>query len=79
MTPWKIPPCKPRLHNVANIVFYYRSLMNLTQKQLAMQAGFSKTFISSIETGRRGVRLGTWMRLARVLNIPDDISWGENA
>ena len=79
MTPWQIPSGKTGPRTAAEILLHYRRLMNLTQKQVAERAGLSKGFISNIETGRSGMTPVVWKRLARVLNIPDDISWGEKA
>lgn len=79
MTPWRIPPGKTGPRIAGDILLHYRRLMNLTQKQVAERAGLSKGFISNVETGRSGMTSVVWKRLARVLNIPDDISWGEKA
>ena len=46
-----------------------RLARNLTQQQLAFEAGLSLTYIGEIERGQRMVSLDTLRRLASALNL----------
>jgi transcriptional regulator with XRE-family HTH domain len=42
----------------------------LSQKQLALDCGLDRTYISLLERGRRQPSLGTIFQLSKALNIP---------
>lgn len=46
-----------------------REARNLTQEELAEAAGFSRSYYTEIETGKRNISLLNLQRLAKCLNI----------
>lgn len=46
-----------------------RKLRQLTQQELAFEAGLSLTYVGEIERGQRMVSLDTLWRVARALNL----------
>ncbi len=54
---------------LANNIKHYRSINNLTQEKLAELCGLHRTYISSIELGKRTPTLKTIEIIANVLNI----------
>lgn len=46
-----------------------RQARNLTQEELAEAAGFSRSYYTEMETGKRNVSLLNLQRLAKCLNI----------
>jgi len=53
----------------ANRLRHLRLLKNITQEELAQQAGFSRSYYTEIETGKRNVSLLNLHRIATCLNI----------
>ncbi|MDB5971948.1 MAG: family transcriptional regulator [Hydrocarboniphaga sp.] len=51
----------------------WREYRDLTQNQLAAQAGISKPYLSQIETGKRKGAAATLKKLAAVLQVPMDV------
>jgi transcriptional regulator with XRE-family HTH domain len=58
-----------------------RRSRSLSQKQLALDCGLDRTFISLLERGKRQPSLGTVFQISKALNIPvaDIISYTEKA
>jgi transcriptional regulator with XRE-family HTH domain len=46
-----------------------RVARDLTQLELAVRAGMSRTFIGDLERGQRGVNVASLSRLARALDL----------
>ncbi|HCU5992088.1 TPA: helix-turn-helix transcriptional regulator [Legionella pneumophila] len=57
------------IHEIANLVHYYRKQSGLSQQELAHLAGVGKTVIYDIEKGKESVRLNTLLKVLDVLNI----------
>lgn len=57
------------IHEIANLVHYYRKHSGLSQQELARLAGVGKTVIYDIEKGKESVRLNTLLKVLDVLNI----------
>lgn len=49
-----------------------RKAAGLTQDRLAETLGLHHTFVSHLESGRRGASLGTIIRIAKALNVTVD-------
>lgn len=47
-----------------------RLARGLTQEELAAQAGFSRSYYTEIETGKRNISLLNIVRLAECLHVP---------
>ncbi len=47
----------------------YRRAMQLSQKALADQLGYHRTYVGTIERGERNLTLGTLERLAEALGV----------
>jgi transcriptional regulator with XRE-family HTH domain len=47
-----------------------RRSRDLSQKQLALDCGLDRTYISLLERGRRQPTLGTLFQISKALNIP---------
>jgi DNA-binding XRE family transcriptional regulator len=54
-------------------VLAWREHRDLTQDQLAVQAGISKPYLSQIETGKRKGTAATLKKLAAALQVPMDV------
>lgn len=52
------------------VVRKYRCQLGLSQEALAGIAGLDRTYVSSLERGRRNPTLTTQLRLASALNVP---------
>lgn len=50
-----------------------RKAHNLSQEDLALEAGLDRTYISGIETGKRNVALVNIFKLAQALQVPPPI------
>ena len=57
-------------------VLAWREYRDLSQTQLATQAGISKAYLSQIETGARRGSVRALKALARALNVPLDVLAG---
>jgi HTH-type transcriptional regulator/antitoxin HipB len=57
------------VHEIPNIIYYYRKQSGLPQKELALLAGVGKTVIYDIGKGKESVRLSTLLKVLDVLNI----------
>lgn len=53
-----------------NKVKEVREDMGLSQEQLSMKSGISRSTISDIETGRHATSLEAALRIARALKVP---------
>lgn len=47
-----------------------RRARDLSQKELAVESGLDRTFISLLERGKRQPTLGTLYQISKALNIP---------
>jgi transcriptional regulator with XRE-family HTH domain len=57
--------------DIAVIIRAYRAVTGTSQRQLAALLGYDPTYISMIETGRRGINdVATLRRIARCLGLP---------
>lgn len=56
----------------ANPIAVWRKHRNLSQQQLAVEAGISKAYLSQLEAGRRSGTTAVLARLARVLQVDLD-------
>lgn len=59
------------LANLGEDFQQWRKLRRLSRRQLADATGVSESSIARLERGDAGVSLGTMVRVARKLNIPD--------
>ena len=52
-------------------VAYYRKMKRFTQKELALRANISVSYLSRIERGayKKGVPISTFCQIARALNV----------
>ena len=57
------------LATLAENVKYYRSQLELTQEELARQAGLNRSYLAGIESGRRNTSARTIEKLARALGV----------
>jgi DNA-binding XRE family transcriptional regulator len=55
-----------------NPIGVYRSYRNMTQQELAAEAGINTAYLSQIETGRRTGSTRTVAAIARALNVAVD-------
>lgn len=55
--------------DIGKIIHYHRKRFNLTQQELAHQAGLGKTVIFDIEKGKASVQLDTLLKILEVLEI----------
>ena len=55
-----------------NPIGVYRNHRNLTQQELAAQAGINTAYLSQIETGRRTGSTRTVAAIAKALDVPVD-------
>lgn len=60
-----------RLHDIANLVRYYRKSANLTQKQLAYKVGVSHSLISKIEAGNYQPHENVMKKIQHFLQIKE--------
>ena len=56
----------------ANPIAVWRKHRNLSQQQLAVEAGISKAYLSQLEAGKRSGTTAVLARLARVLHVDLD-------
>lgn len=47
-----------------------RELLNLTQEEVAFRVPISKSYLSMIESGRRGLSMENYKRILEVMNVP---------
>jgi transcriptional regulator with XRE-family HTH domain len=59
----------PRQRALGDRVREFRHGMGLSQEQLAYKAGINRTYIASVETGRRNPSLDLIVRLASALEV----------
>src|SRR5438270_748071 len=59
-----------RLSDVGHVLKHYRSLHQLTQRDLAALLGFDQSYISKLENGQRLRDLATLKHIAQCLGIP---------
>lgn len=59
------------LDNLGTDFKQWRMIRGMTRKQLADKSNVSESSIARLERGDPGVSIGTMVRLARVLKIPD--------
>lgn len=57
------------LKQVGERLRQYRQARKLTQEELAAKAGFSRSYYTEIETGKRNISLLNLYKLAKCLNI----------
>ena len=62
------PSDAPRLFGAR--VQELRAQRGISQEELAFQSGLHRTYVSSVERGRRNVSLVTVYRLAAALEVP---------
>jgi transcriptional regulator with XRE-family HTH domain len=48
---------------------YYRSKLGMTQEELAKQAGINRSYLASLERGRRNTTVKTVEMLAKALGV----------
>ena len=60
-----------------NRVARLRKLQGLSQEQLALNAGLDRTYVASVEAGRRNVSLKSIVRLAHGLSVTPDVLFQE--
>lgn len=48
----------------------YRKLKDMTQEQLALEAGMERSYVSDLERGQRNPSVRALARLAEALDIP---------
>lgn len=48
-----------------------RISLNLTQSHVAEAAGIDRTYYVNIENGKRNGSVNVWLRILKVLNIPE--------
>lgn len=46
-----------------------RKKLGLSQERLALEAGLDRTFISSIEAGRRNITFGSLLKVSQALGV----------
>lgn len=56
--------------NIGNRLRKLREQKDLTQEELALQAGLNRAYIGYIERGERNPSTDTLAKLAKVLNVP---------
>jgi transcriptional regulator with XRE-family HTH domain len=54
---------------VGNNISYYRRLKNLSQEELASKADIDRTYMSSIERGKRNISLLVAIKISKALDI----------
>ena len=60
-------------HDLAVALLGARLELGLTQEDVALRAGISKSYLSRLEWAQRAPRAGTVIRLARVLHLDSDV------
>lgn len=65
----RMPDASPSKLALGEAVRYIREREELTQEELAFQAGVHPTWISDVETGKRDPRLSSVARLAVALGV----------
>ncbi len=63
-------PVAKAIWNGATPTKAFRRHAGLTQDQLAAKTGFTKQYISNLETGRQNLSRGAMQKIAAALNIP---------
>ena len=58
------------LHDIGNHLRYLRKQLGMSQEELAYAAGFSRSYYSDVETGKRNVSILTLYKLSIVFDIP---------
>ena len=56
--------------SIGAVIKSYRKKANLTQEQLAFNAGLNRGYISLLEKGQRNPKLETLQKLATALSTP---------
>ncbi len=59
--------------NVGEKIRYYRKEKHLSQKQLAIRAGISNTYLCDIKKGRSSCSLETLVKLAGALEVKPEL------
>lgn len=57
------------LHTIATNVIRERKKLNLTQEELAYQAGIDRTYIGYIENSKHNITIGILLKVANALNL----------
>lgn len=52
-----------------------RLSQGLTQKQIAEDIGYHRSYYTNVETGKRRGSIHFWNGIQKVLKIPDDDMW----
>jgi transcriptional regulator with XRE-family HTH domain len=72
--PSRTPQETKKLKKLGSYIRQWRERKNLTQEQLAPLAGFTRSYITDIETGRRNISFLNLMKIFNALEI-DDADW----
>jgi transcriptional regulator with XRE-family HTH domain len=63
------PPRSPDLLALGDAIREARKKRGLSQERLALEAGLDRTFISSIEAGRRNITFASLLKVTSALDI----------
>lgn len=57
------------IEDLGSLIRYHRKQASLSQEELCLMAGISRTALQGIEQGRRGTQLDTLFKIFHVLNM----------
>lgn len=68
-----------RPHDLGDLVAGLREERGITQDALARQLGFSRSYLSELESGKSTVQLARLFRTLRALGVSVEVSWGSGS